>query len=245
MTSRASTATSQQSKLTTTGTSVSQLTSGTDQTSAQSEDESEEDLPAPKTPQKQKWGLSLFSGSTKKPNKELDNTFHADSAASKKPSGTSKMDEHINPPTRPPIEKAVLSKPLTKATPITQNPAVDKNKNTDKNEPLPSTPEGTKRCEHCSRPFNVDRLEKHEAICLKAKLSREARGNFDSSKMRIKGTEVEQLKSHVSSKSRAKSAPPVKAKTSNWRKTHEEFIKSLKEAKKIQAHLAKGGKLSD
>lgn len=32
---------------------------------------------------------------------------------------------------------------------------------------------------------------------------------------------------------------------SNWRKTHEEFINTIRSAKQVQAHLAAGGKLSD
>lgn len=31
----------------------------------------------------------------------------------------------------------------------------------------------------------------------------------------------------------------------NWRKKHEEFINSIRAAKEMQVHLAKGGKLSD
>lgn len=35
------------------------------------------------------------------------------------------------------------------------------------------------------------------------------------------------------------------AKKGNWRKKHEEFIAAIRAAKEMQAHLAKGGKLSD
>ena len=31
----------------------------------------------------------------------------------------------------------------------------------------------------------------------------------------------------------------------NWRSKHEDFIKTIRAAKEMQAHLAKGGKLSD
>ena len=102
----------------------------------------------------------------------------------------------------------------------------------------------TKRCKNCSRPFAIDRLEKHETICKKMTKSHKERGNFDSKEMRIKGTELDQYKKT----NRAKSAPKEsvnKPASSNWRKTHEEFVKSMREAKKLQAHLAKGGKLSD
>lgn len=35
------------------------------------------------------------------------------------------------------------------------------------------------------------------------------------------------------------------AKKGNWRKKHEEFIAAIRSAKEMQAHLARGGKLSD
>lgn len=35
------------------------------------------------------------------------------------------------------------------------------------------------------------------------------------------------------------------AKKSDWRRKHEEFIAAIRAAKEVQAHLAKGGKLSD
>lgn len=38
-------------------------------------------------------------------------------------------------------------------------------------------------------------------------------------------------------------SPP--AKKNDWRRKHEEFISAIRNAKKVQAHLAHGGKLSD
>lgn len=35
------------------------------------------------------------------------------------------------------------------------------------------------------------------------------------------------------------------AKKSDWRRKHEEFIQAIRGAKKVQQHLANGGKLSD
>ena len=41
-------------------------------------------------------------------------------------------------------------------------------------------------------------------------------------------------------------AKPVTApKANNWRTKHEDFIKTIRAAKEMQAHLARGGKLSD
>lgn len=38
---------------------------------------------------------------------------------------------------------------------------------------------------------------------------------------------------------------PKSLMQTNWRKKHEEFINSIRAAKEMQAHLKKGGKLSD
>lgn len=43
----------------------------------------------------------------------------------------------------------------------------------------------------------------------------------------------------------SKKPEPVSAKKSDWRRKHEEFIAAIRSAKQVQAHLAKGGKLSD
>lgn len=42
---------------------------------------------------------------------------------------------------------------------------------------------------------------------------------------------------------KASVAPASKA--NNWRSKHEDFIKTIRAAKEMQVHLAKGGKLSD
>lgn len=39
-------------------------------------------------------------------------------------------------------------------------------------------------------------------------------------------------------------AKPIQSKK-DWRKTHEEFINAIRAAKSAQAHVARGGKLSD
>lgn len=60
----------------------------------------------------------------------------------------------------------------------------------------------------------------------------------------------------MAKKGRTSGAPPQQrviagvvvkadAKKGNWRKKHEEFIAAIRAAKEMQAHLARGGKLSD
>lgn len=69
----------------------------------------------------------------------------------------------------------------------------------------------------------------------------------------FQGTDAE---SYVAKKGRNPGAPPQQrviagvvvkadAKKGNWRKKHEEFIAAIRAAKEMQAHLARGGKLSD
>ncbi|KAH8341156.1 hypothetical protein KR074_004238 [Drosophila pseudoananassae] len=118
----------------------------------------------------------------------------------------------------------------------------------------PSTaPEGTALCRFCARHFNTDRLAKHEAVCQKTMSTK--RKIFDASKQRIVGTEAEKFNKKPSkgmprSQSSYSSAAQQRGlttgvKKNNWRKKHEEFIQSIRAAKQVQAHLARGGKLSD
>lgn len=78
---------------------------------------------------------------------------------------------------------------------------------------------------------------------------------FDASKQRIVGTDAEKFnrkpgKGMPRSQSSYSSAAQQKGlttgvKKNNWRKKHEEFIQSIRAAKQVQAHIARGGKLSD
>ncbi|GAB0096370.1 Zinc finger C2HC domain-containing protein [Sergentomyia squamirostris] len=123
-------------------------------------------------------------------------------------------------------------------------------------------PEGLTECKICGRYFAEERIEKHIVIC--AKVSSKKRKIFDSTKHRVQGTEAEKyvLRKGVRG-TRTVAAAPVavvvrqppasstapngaaSGKKSNWRRKHEEFIETIRAAKQMQAHLAKGGKLSD
>ncbi|XP_034661760.1 uncharacterized protein LOC117897171 isoform X2 [Drosophila subobscura] len=114
-------------------------------------------------------------------------------------------------------------------------------------------PEGTSACRYCGRYFNTDRLGKHEDVCQRTMTTK--RKIFDASKQRVGGTEAEKFvgkKGNKAARSQASysSAAQVKGlvtgvKKSNWRKKHEEFIQTIRSAKQAQAHVARGGKLSD
>lgn len=120
---------------------------------------------------------------------------------------------------------------------------------------ITTPPPGMASCQHCLRHFNKERLEKHEEVC--RKMMSKKRKIFDASKHRVKGTEAEKYlkKGKTFSTSVSKNLVPAHSavqvgktageKKSSWRKKHEEFIAAIREAKKVQAHLAKGGKLSD
>ncbi|XP_043461812.1 zinc finger C2HC domain-containing protein 1C-like isoform X2 [Leptopilina heterotoma] len=96
-------------------------------------------------------------------------------------------------------------------------------------------------CKNCSRRFTTDRIELHEKIC--AKSGQKKRKQFDAMKFRLQGTELEPFaKVGVKKQETKQKKTTVK---SNWRKTHEDFISTIRSAKQVQAHLAAGGKLSD
>ncbi|CAO1429655.1 unnamed protein product [Diamesa tonsa] len=106
-------------------------------------------------------------------------------------------------------------------------------------------PDGLVRCSVCKRNFAEDRIEKHQVICFKSKTKK--RRVYDSTKSRVVGTEAETyLKKPIHAKAApAKAATTNHPKKENWRSKHEDFIKTIRAAKEMQAYLAKGGKLSD
>lgn len=108
-------------------------------------------------------------------------------------------------------------------------------------------PEGTSNCRYCGRHFNTDRLRKHEAVCERTMATK--RKIFDASRQRVKGTDnekyVKKNRMATSYSSAAAGQGSVGVKKSNWRQKHEEFIQAIRSAKQVQAHLARGGKLTD
>ncbi|XP_065063248.1 zinc finger C2HC domain-containing protein 1A-like isoform X2 [Rhopilema esculentum] len=89
------------------------------------------------------------------------------------------------------------------------------------------TPSTLHPCSNCGRTFNPETLQRHEKVCN----SQKQRRVFDSSKMRLQGTEAATVK-------RKPSPPPSKTKISssskdksNWRAKHENLIATLKAAR--------------
>ena len=98
--------------------------------------------------------------------------------------------------------------------------------------PIPLTP-----CDCCGRNFHPDVVEKHFKICQKNQINAARRKVFDSSKMRIKDTEVGKLleeKRFLPSHLREKPKLPVKK--SNWRAKHEDFIQTIRSARGEDTH---------
>lgn len=119
-------------------------------------------------------------------------------------------------------------------------------------------PDGLTRCTICGRNFAEDRIEKHREICQKTKNKK--RKVYDTTKHRVLGTDAEKYvlqkkKVGAAASKKSISGPSVTAaaakagadskRKSDWRRKHEEFIQAIRAAKEMQAHLAKGGKLSD
>ncbi|XP_058811768.1 mucin-5AC isoform X2 [Topomyia yanbarensis] len=117
------------------------------------------------------------------------------------------------------------------------------------------TPVGLTRCSICNRNFADERIAKHREICMKTKSKK--RKVFDTTKQRVAGTEAEKYlgkkKPGAGGSKKSISAPAGVGPTaggserrkSDWRRKHEEFIQAIRAAKEMQAHLARGGKLSD
>ncbi|XP_035205940.1 zinc finger C2HC domain-containing protein 1C-like [Stegodyphus dumicola] len=163
---------------------------------------------------------------------------------------TKSSTEQKKQPNQPPVSYTTATKPRPKAQPTVatgRKPAPSSKPNTRTSQVggsasggevgrKPPGP-GQKQCQVCGRNFNEDRIEKHVSICKKA--SQKKVKVFDATKMRVKGTEAEQFVK----KGLPKAEP--KPKKSDWRKQHNEFIEAIRQAKMVQQHLAKGGKVSD
>ena len=92
-------------------------------------------------------------------------------------------------------------------------------------------------CPNCGRGFASNRIQQHHTICVKNQQKK--RKVFDSTKHRLQGTEA--IKYFRPQKSQNQT---LKAK-SNWRQQHEDFINSIRAAKKVKHHMDNGGKASD
>lgn len=93
-------------------------------------------------------------------------------------------------------------------------------------------------CHNCGRSFDAERLGKHQSICTKT--TQKQRKVFDSTKMRTQGTDAAKY-----NRPGARKPPDPPKPKSNWRQKHAEFINAIRDAKKVTAHMKRGGKASD
>ncbi|CAF0872326.1 unnamed protein product [Rotaria sp. Silwood1] len=94
-------------------------------------------------------------------------------------------------------------------------------------------------CSVCHRNFASDRIQQHEAACMK---SHKQRRVFDSTKQRLQGTEAASY--YRKGKGRNEPAKPQIPK-SNWKQKHEDFIRSIRYAKQASSYEKSGGRLAD
>jgi hypothetical protein len=83
-------------------------------------------------------------------------------------------------------------------------------------------------CTICNRTFKPESLEKHIKIC--AKYATKKRKTFDSSKQRIRGTELAEFLPVIPKKAE-KSL--VRKSQSTWKEKHLEFVRAIRQARGI------------
>ena len=87
-------------------------------------------------------------------------------------------------------------------------------------------------CRYCGRHFGQDRIEAHERICSKAKKAKKR--VFDSSKMRVQGTEA----AAFVGKSSSPDPPKKKAGVPKYKLEHDQLVASIR-AGRLQAQYEK------
>uniref|UniRef100_A0A6E8VIL9 C2HC/C3H-type domain-containing protein n=1 Tax=Anopheles coluzzii TaxID=1518534 RepID=A0A6E8VIL9_ANOCL len=209
-------------------------------------------------------GSTAKAAASQKTTKKVPTT-PSNTVATRSPNGSAKSGMATQR-TGPSVKSNGPSRAVTQPSPASSagsvrragSGAVAPNTLTLANEPVP---DGLTRCDICSRNFATERIDKHRQICQKTKTKK--RKVFDITKHRVQGTDAESyvLKGKkssvahgVASVARKQSSQPstgaaaaaaAGSKQSNWRKKHEEFIATIRAAKEMKAHLARGGKLSD
>ena len=95
-------------------------------------------------------------------------------------------------------------------------------------------PDDRVECQNCGRKFNQDAIDRHEQVCGRTR----NRKVFDSRKTRLLGTDAAPFIHKVDS------APPSVAKK-DWKKESEDFRRTLREARQVDAVLKAGGTAKD
>ncbi|KAI9357975.1 hypothetical protein DFJ73DRAFT_175584 [Zopfochytrium polystomum] len=110
-------------------------------------------------------------------------------------------------------------------------------------------PQPTRPCRCCGRRFALDRIEKHEGVCTRANSAADGqtqtKKKYDPAAARRHGTELEGFQSGRKSATELKRIQDAERAKHAWKEKHEELIQSLRAAKHLQQHLARGGKATD
>jgi len=180
----------------------------------------------------------------KKPDAKVTNTHSPPAKVSPPKSATARKPESVNQNTSTETDSTSMwgkkqvpacgqvPQQTPSRGPAARGPAV-------KGTPGNHAANGMNECGICGRHFASDRIAKHQEIC--AKTTKKKRKVFDPVKQRVKGTEAESFLK----KGQPHAVPVPTVKKTNWRQKHEDFINSIRAAKEMKAHVARGGKLSD
>ena len=97
---------------------------------------------------------------------------------------------------------------------------------------FPAVP-GLTQCPTCTRSFDPERADRHMAVCAKAAGTR--RKVYDVAAARVQGTDAEAFQGQRRGRGEGK-----RAEEQDWRKGREEFVRTLREARRA-ARLIKQG----
>merc|ERR1712012_200784 len=126
-------------------------------------------------------------------------------------------------------QKSLTRSPNKQKTKLSRGQSIKRTSSNEKPKFAPKA--GFSQCSICSRNFAPDRISKHKEIC--AKSSRKRRKVFDVSASRVEGTDAAQFQG-------------VKVKEahigngSDWRKKREEFVATLRAARRDARMIKKG-----
>ncbi|RDD44770.1 Zinc finger C2HC domain-containing protein 1A [Trichoplax sp. H2] len=90
-------------------------------------------------------------------------------------------------------------------------------------------------CSHCGRTFNPDVLARHEKICQKS--ANKKRKVFNSFNQRILGTDINKTQALKALKETDKKDKP---KGGNWKQKHEDFLSTIRSARKVTQAVKEG-----
>lgn len=112
----------------------------------------------------------------------------------------------------------------------------------DEDEAYPTTKIKLYPCEICGRNFNQESLVKHRQICKKT--SKKERKVFDSGRQRADGSDVIYSKTRETKKVQVLGEKPdVSPPSSNWREKHEQFVRTVRNARHVTEAIRTGAPL--